>query len=145
MVTECIEWHDNNVSHMPMPLLQIDLILLSFLNIDTILGEEVQVYVHVSKYLSIGRRKNKLSGLVGPDKCHSSLILGCLFGSCFGDVSSFTSVAFGGGVTVVKQTGRHLNVPQTACDSRAAFHKFRSYSHKYRGQHCCPMTSRAGS
>lgn len=106
MVTECIEWHDNNVSHMPMPLLQIDLILLSFLNIATILGEEVQVYVHVSKYLSIGRRINKLSGRVGPDKCHSCLILGCLFGSCFGDVSSFTSVAFSGGVTVVKQTNR---------------------------------------
>lgn len=97
MVTECIEWHDNNVSHMPMPLLQIDLILLSFLNIATILGEEVQVYGHVSKYLSIGRRINKLSGRVGPDKCHSC---------CFGDVSSFTSVAFGGGVTVVKQTNR---------------------------------------
>lgn len=77
MVTECIEWHDNNVSHMPMPLLQIELILLSFLNIDTILAEQAQVYVPLSKYLSIGSRTDQLSSAVGPDERHSALILGC--------------------------------------------------------------------
>lgn len=77
MVTECIEWHDNNVSHMPMPLLQIDLILLSLLNIDTVLAEQVQVYVPLSKDLSIGSRTDQPSCAVSPDERHRCLILGC--------------------------------------------------------------------
>lgn len=59
-----------------MPLLQIDLILLSFLNIDTVLAEQVQVYVPVSKYLPIRSRTDQVSRAVGPDERHSCLILG---------------------------------------------------------------------
>lgn len=64
VVTECFEWHDNAVSHIPKPLLYIDMIQLYILYIDTIQTGHLRIYsiwsnkCYIREYISFQNNKN---------------------------------------------------------------------------------------